>query len=65
MKIAIYGKTFNQGFRPYITELLNVLDEHDAQLVVYKPFLDFICCETCQDYIRYQDTNYEYRLEEG
>jgi NAD+ kinase len=50
MKIAIYGKTFNQGFRPYITELLNVLDEHDAQLVVYKPFLDFICCETCQDY---------------
>ena len=47
MKIAIYGKTFNQGFRPYITELLDVLDEHNADsLVVYKPFYDFICCET-------------------
>jgi len=42
MKIAIYGKTFNQGFGPYITELLNVLEEHNTQMVVYKPFFDFI-----------------------
>jgi NAD+ kinase len=50
MKIAIYGKTFNQGFRPYITELLSVLEEHNTQLVVYKPFFDFICCETCREF---------------
>ena len=50
MKLAIYGKTFNQGFRPYITELLDVLAEHKTRLVVFKPFYDFICCETCRQY---------------
>ena len=50
MKIAIYGKTFNQGFRPYIAELLEVLDEHNSQVMIYKPFLDFICCETGRDF---------------
>ena len=50
MKLAIYGKTFNQGFRPYISELLDVLTEHNTQLVVFKPFFDFICCETCRQY---------------
>ncbi len=50
MKIAIYGKTFNQGFRPYITEMLDVLAEHNTELAVYKPFYDFIRCETCKDY---------------
>jgi NAD+ kinase len=50
MKIAIYGKTFNQGFRPYITELLEILEKHQIQLVVYHPFYDFICCETGKDF---------------
>ena len=50
MRIAVYGKTFNVGFRPYITEMLDVLAEHNTQLVVYKPFYDFICCETCKEY---------------
>jgi NAD+ kinase len=54
MKIAVYGKTFNQGFRPYISELLDVLDEHQTELVVFKPFYDFICCETCKDYKIYK-----------
>lgn len=49
MKIAVYGKTFNQGFRPYIRELLNILAEHQTQLIVYKPFHDFICCETGEE----------------
>lgn len=49
MKIAIYGKTFNQGFRPYIKELITILEEHQTQLVVYKPFHDFICCETGEE----------------
>jgi NAD+ kinase len=49
MKIAIYGKTFNQGFRPYICELIRILEEHQTQLVVYKPFYDFICCETGEE----------------
>src|SRR4030042_5285188 len=50
MKIAIYGKTFSQGFRPYITELIKTLEDHRAQLIVYKPFYDFICRETGKDF---------------
>ncbi len=57
MKIAIYGKTFNQGFRPYISELINILKEKQIQVVVYKPFYDFICCETGNDYGVYQVFN--------
>jgi NAD+ kinase len=49
MKIAVYGKTFNQGFRSYIRELINILEDHQTQLVVYKPFYDFICCETGEE----------------
>jgi len=50
MKIAIYGKTFNQGFRPYISELLKILDEHQTRIMVYKPFYDFVCCETGKEH---------------
>jgi NAD+ kinase len=45
MKIAIFGKTFNQGFRPYITELMKILEDHHSQVTIYKPFYDFICGE--------------------
>jgi NAD+ kinase len=50
MKIAIYGKTFNPGFRPYIEELLDILNEQKVQLSVFSPFYSFICCETCKEY---------------
>jgi NAD+ kinase len=46
MKIAIFGKTFNQGFTPYIRELFDLFETHQVQAVVYKPFYDFIECET-------------------
>lgn len=46
MKIAIYGKTFNKGFRPHFQVLLNKLIENNAQISVFKPFCDFICAET-------------------
>jgi NAD+ kinase len=46
MEIGIYGKTFNQGFIPYIRELMKILDQHQSRLVFYRPFYDFICCET-------------------
>ncbi len=46
MKIAIYGKVFNQGFKPYIREIMGILREQQAQLVAYAPFDDFIRCET-------------------
>jgi len=46
MKIALYGRTFSEGFRPYIQGLINKLVENHAQLTAYKPFCDFICKET-------------------
>ncbi len=49
MKISIFGKTFNQGFIPYINELMKILHEHHADVSFYKPFYDFICCETGKD----------------
>ena len=50
MKISLYGKTFNQGFRQYICELLQILNENNAEILVYQPFYDFICCETGRDH---------------
>lgn len=49
MKIAIYGKTFSEGFRSYIRELIKILEESHTQIAVYKPFYDFICCETGEE----------------
>jgi NAD+ kinase len=46
MKIAVYGKTFSMGFKPYIHELLTILKENKVELSIYKPFYDFICSET-------------------
>jgi len=47
MKIAIFGKTFSTGFRKYIMELLQILETEKAEVLLYKPFYDFICCDTC------------------
>jgi NAD+ kinase len=49
MKIAIFGTTFNQGFKPYINELMKILQDHSAEITFYKPFFDFICCETGEE----------------
>lgn len=46
MKIALFGKTFNSGFNPYISELFDLLQQNKVELTVYKPFLDYINCET-------------------
>lgn len=46
MKITIYGKTFNPGFKPYIIELFEKLQQHKVKIYVYRPFLEFIRDET-------------------
>jgi NAD+ kinase len=61
MKIAIFGKTFNEGFRLYISELMSILLDHHCEIMIYKPFYDFICCETgsepmeCKTFAGYDD----------
>jgi NAD+ kinase len=54
MKIAIYGKTFSQGFKPYITELFHIIEEHHVQVLIYKPLFDFICSEIKPEYNQLQ-----------
>ncbi|UCH14397.1 MAG: NAD kinase [Bacteroidales bacterium] len=42
MRIAIYGKTFNPGFKPYVMELFEKLLQNKVEVYIYKPFLEFI-----------------------
>lgn len=42
MKIAIYGREFNNSVLPYVQEVFNVLDNYNAPVFVYRKYLDFI-----------------------
>jgi NAD+ kinase len=42
MKIAIYGREFNNSVLPYVQEVFNVLAESTTPIIVYKKYLDFI-----------------------
>lgn len=42
MKIAIYGREFNNSVLPYVQEVFNVLDQYKTPILVYKKYLDFI-----------------------
>lgn len=42
MKIAIYGREFNDTVLPYVQEVFNVLDQYKSPILVYKKYLDFI-----------------------
>ncbi len=40
MKIAIYGKEFQDNFNPYFKSLINLLLKHKVEIIIYKPFFD-------------------------
>ncbi|MBB5438619.1 NAD+ kinase [Pedobacter sp. AK017] len=42
MKIAIYGREFNNSVLPYVQEVFNVLEQYKSPILVYKKYLDFI-----------------------
>ncbi len=42
MRIAVYGRTFNPGFKPYVIELFEKLLQNKVEVFIYKPFLEFI-----------------------
>ena len=46
MKIAIFGRTFNTDFKPFIIEFLRHLQERHVELIIFKPFYDFILKHT-------------------
>lgn len=43
MKIAVYGREFNDSVLPYVQEVFDVLYESGAEAVVYSKYFDFIC----------------------
>lgn len=42
MKIAIYGREFNNSVLPYVQEVFNVLAEFNTPIIVYQQYLNFI-----------------------
>jgi len=42
MKIAIYGRAFNNSVLPYVQEVFDVLADFTTPIAVYKDYLDFI-----------------------
>jgi NAD+ kinase len=60
MKIALFGKTFNTGFDPYIKELFSLLEKNHIEISIYKPFLDFMSCDAREERNLYHVfSNYE------
>jgi NAD+ kinase len=57
MKIALFGKTFNTGFNPYIKELFDLFESQNIDLIIYKPFLDYIKCQTGEERAVYRTFN--------
>ncbi len=42
MKVAIYGRNFQDSFIPYIQELFNTLKIYDWEYLIYDPFFNFL-----------------------
>ncbi len=42
MKVAIYGKKFDNTFNNSITELFEILKSNNVAITIHKPFYEFI-----------------------
>jgi NAD+ kinase len=42
MRIAIYGRNFDEGFKEYITKFFSILEQHKVEVFIYKEFFDFL-----------------------
>jgi NAD+ kinase len=42
MKIAIFGRSFNPEFRQFIIEFFDQLQVYKAEVLIYRPFYDFL-----------------------
>ncbi len=42
MKIAVFGKNFNPEFGKFIKEFFDKLEENHIDVIIYKPFCDFL-----------------------
>jgi NAD+ kinase len=46
MRIAIYGRSFRKGFEGNISALLRMISDRKLDVIMYKPFHDFLLRET-------------------
>lgn len=42
MRVAIYGRNFDEGFREYIKKFFQILHESDVDIIIYDVFFDFL-----------------------
>ncbi len=42
MKIAVFGKSYSESFNPAMEAFFKKIRDYGAELIVYKPFMDFI-----------------------
>ncbi|MBI9054322.1 MAG: NAD kinase [Bacteroidales bacterium] len=42
MRVAIYGRNFEEGFKEYIKKFFEILNQNNVQIVVFKEFYDFL-----------------------
>jgi NAD+ kinase len=42
MKVAVYGKTFNEDFKPYIVEFFEKINQHKVEVTIFSTFYFFI-----------------------
>jgi NAD+ kinase len=45
MKIAVFGRTFNDDFLPYIKKFLECLQRNKVEWTCYKPFYDYLALQ--------------------
>jgi NAD+ kinase len=45
MKIALFGKSFNENFTDSFISMFDVFSEHDVEIYIYQPFYDFLIRE--------------------
>ena len=42
MRVAVYGKQFQQEVAPFVHELFKKLEKENMEVLVYEPFYDFL-----------------------
>ena len=42
MKVAIYGRNFDKGFKEYVEKFFDILNEKGIEITIYKKFYDFL-----------------------
>lgn len=68
MKIAIFGRKLEDGYKPGILKFFNKLTQHGFEVYIYKPFLEVLQSTSgfklnnYNEFLRYEDLNNEFKF---